>query len=324
MKTMFAGMAVAVLLLCSASVSTMAADSQYVIIGTGGVTGVYYPTGGSICRMVNRKRSEHGIRCAVESTKGSVYNVTKVRERDLDMAVVQSDVQYHAYHGSDEFKDAGADKKLRSVFSLHPEPFTVLARKDSDISTFADLKGKRINIGNVGSGQRATFDFLLKEMGWTHSNFLRVFELKSSEQSEALCQDRFDAMVFVVGHPSGSIKEATNICDSNLVSVSADVIDLMTKKYSYYREVTIPGNMYRGNEADVETFGVGATLVVSADAGDEMVYQVVKAVFENFDTFTQLHPAFHNLQRENMIRDRLTAPLHTGAERYYKEVGLLK
>ncbi len=297
--------------------------AQFVTIGTGGVTGVYYPTGGSICRLVNKGRKQHGIRCSVESTGGSVYNLNTIRAGELDMGVAQSDWQFHAYHGSSKFADQGANKELRAIFSVHPEPFTVVARVDSGIKSFADLKGKRVNIGNPGSGQRGTMEVVMAAFGWEKSDFALASELKSAEQSQALCDNKIDAIVFTVGHPSGSIKEATTSCDSVLVSVTGAAIDMLVADNDYYRTATIPGGMYRGNPDDVVTFGVGATFVSSTNTSAEVVYEVVKAVFENFDDFKKLHPAFSVLKKEEMIKDGLSAPIHEGAMKYYKEAGLM-
>jgi len=301
-----------------------AAESKFVTIGTGGVTGVYYPTGGAICRLVNKGKKEHGIRCSVESTGGSVYNLNTIRAGELDMGVAQSDWQFHAYNGTSKFEDKGANKELRAVFSVHPEPFTVVARKDSGISNFQDLKGKRVNIGNPGSGQRGTMEVVMKALGWDKSTFKLASELKASEQSKALCDNKIDAMIYTVGHPSGSIKEATTSCDSVLVNVAGPEIDKLVADNDYYRSATIPGGMYRGSDADTKTFGVGATFVSSTAVSEDVMYNVVKAVFENFDDFKKLHPAFGVLKKEEMVKDGLSAPLHDGAAKYYKEAGLIK
>ena len=299
------------------------AEQKFVTIGTGGVTGVYYPTGGAICRLVNKKRKEHGIRCSTESTGGSVFNLNTIRAGDLDMGVAQSDWQYHAYHGSSKFKDKGANRELRAIFSVHPEPFTVVARADSGIRNFGDLKGKRVNVGNPGSGQRGTMEVLMEALGWKMSDFELVSELKSSEQSMALCDNKIDAMVFTVGHPSGSIKEATTSCDSVLVNVTGSAVDMLVAENDFYRTATIPGGMYSGNPKDTKTFGVGATFVTSTRTPENVIYEVVKAVFENFDSFRKFHPAFRHLEKKKMIKDGLSAPLHAGAVKYYKEVGLM-
>ena len=297
------------------------AQQTFISIGTGGVTGVYYPAGGAICRLVNKNRKEHKIRCSVESTGGSVYNINTIRAGELDFGVAQSDWQYHAYHGTSQFKDAGPFKELRAVFSLHPEPFTVVARSDAGIKNFTDLKGKRVNIGNPGSGQRGTLDVVLKAMGWSTGDFKLASELKAAEQSQALCDNKIDAMVYVVGHPNGSIQEATTSCSSALVNVTGPAIDKLVADNPYYRTATIPGGMYAGTANDVKTFGVGATFVSSTRVADKVVYKLVKAVFENFDDFKKLHPAFQVLKETEMIKDGLSAPLHAGAAKYYKEKG---
>jgi hypothetical protein len=300
------------------------AKTTFVTIGTGGVTGVYYPTGGAIARLVNKGRKAHGIRCSVESTGGSVYNLNAIRAGELDMGVAQSDWQYHAYHGTSKFADAGPNKDLRAVFSVHPEPFTVVARLDSGVKDFMQLKGKRVNIGNPGSGQRGTMEVLMDALGWTNDDFKLASELKAAEQSSALCDNKIDAMVYTVGHPNGSIKEATTSCDAVIVSVTGMAVDKLVSANDYYRKATIPGGMYRGTDTDTMTFGVGATFVSSAKVPDKVIYEIVKAVFENFDDFKKLHPAFGNLKKEEMVKDGLSAPLHGGAYKYYKEVGLVK
>lgn len=297
---------------------------EFISIGTGGVTGVYYPTGGAICRMMAKSRAEHGIRCAVESTGGSVYNVNAVRSGELEFGVAQSDVQYKAVHGEGSLADAGANPDLRAVFSIHPEPFTVVARADAGIANFEDLKGKRVNIGNPGSGQRDTMEVVMKAMNWDAGTFSLASELQAAEQSQALCDNNIDAMVYTVGHPSGSIQEATTACDAVLVNVTGPVIDMLIAENPYYRSASIPGGMYRGNADATQTFGVGATLVTSASVSEDTVYELVKAVFSDIDGFRALHPAFANLDPKEMANDGLSAPLHPGAERYFREAGLIE
>ena len=269
-----------------------AAEDKFVTIGTGGQTGVYYVVGGSICRLVNRGTKDHSIKCT-HTTGGSVANINGIKAGDLDMGVAQSDWQYHAYNGTapEQFPD-GAFEELRAVFSVHPEPFTVVARADSGISSFDDLKGKRVNVGNPGSGQRGTMEVVMGAKGWTMDDFKLASELKSAEQAQALCDNKIDAMVFTVGHPSGSIKEATTSCESILVPVEGPVIQKLADDNDYYATTVIPGGMYTGTDSDTPTFGVGATFVASTNTDEETIYQIVKAVFENFDRFKKLHPAF--------------------------------
>jgi len=315
---------VAVGLATATLMAPAAMAEEFITIGTGGITGVYYPTGGAICRLVNKGRRDHGVRCSVESTGGSVYNINTIREGELEFGVAQSDWQYHAYNGSSQFENAGPFEGLRSVFSVHPEPFTVVARADSGITTFADLKGKRVNIGNPGSGQRGTMEVLVGALGWTMDDFTLATELKASEQSAALCDNQIDAMVYTVGHPSGSIQEATTACDSVLVEVAGPEVTKLIEENSFYRAATIPGGMYRGSDEDTLTFGVGATFVSSDAVSEDVVYVLVKSVFENFDDFKGLHPAFANLVPAEMATAGLSAPLHDGAAKYFKEAGLIE
>lgn len=301
--------------------ATGVSAQQFISIGTGGVTGVYYPTGGAICRMMNKNRKEHGIRCSVESTGGSVYNINTVRAGELEFGVAQSDWQFHAYNGSSKFEEQGKFEGLRSVFSVHPEPFTLIAKKGAGISGFEDLKGKKVNVGNPGSGQRATTEVVMDSFGMSMSDFALAAELKGSEMAQALCDGKIDAMIYTIGHPAAAITEASTTCDVELVSVKGAPIDKLVSDNPYYRVATVPGGMYKGSDADTTTFGVGATFVTSDAVPEEVVYTLVKSVFENFDDFKKLHPAFANLKEEEMIQDGLSAPLHPGAMKYYKERG---
>lgn len=301
---------------------TGAAQAEtFVTIGTGGQTGVYYAVGQSICKLVNRGGDEHGIKCTAPSTGGSVANLNAIKAGEMDMGVAQSDWQYHAYNGTSEFENQGPNTELRAVFSVHQEPFTVIARADSGIESFADLKGKRVNIGNPGSGQRGTMEVVMEKVGMTMDDFKLASELKSAEQSAAMCDNNVDAIIFTVGHPNGSIKEATTSCEAKLIPVTGPEIDALVSENEYYAKAVIPGGMYTGSDADTETFGVGATFVSSTNTDEETIYQIVKAVFDNFDRFKKLHPAFGNLKEEDMIVNNLSAPLHDGAAKYYKERG---
>ncbi len=320
MRKLFIGLTLAA---SAALVSGQASaqDQRFISIGTGGVTGVYYPTGGAICRLVNKDRKDHGIRCSVESTGGSVYNINTLRAGELEFGVAQSDWQFHAFNGSSSFEDQGEFADLRAVFSVHPEPFTLVARKGTGIASFEDLRGQKVNVGNPGSGQRATMEVVMDSFGLAMDDFSVAAELKGSEMAQALCDGKIDAMIYTIGHPAAAITEAATTCDVELVPVVGDPIDSLIAENAYYRSATIPGGMYRGTDADVSTFGVGATFVTSAAVADDAVYTVVKAVFDNFDDFRNLHPAFANLKEEEMISDGLSAPLHPGAIKYYQERG---
>ncbi|MEO0384529.1 MAG: TAXI family TRAP transporter solute-binding subunit [Pseudomonadota bacterium] len=300
------------------------AQQQFFSIGTGGVTGVYYPTGGAICRLVNQNRRDHGLRCSVESTGGSIYNINTVRAGELEFGVAQSDWQYHAFNGTSRFDEAGAFEDLRAVFSVHPEPFTLIVPGDSEVDSFDDLRGLRVNVGNPGSGQRATMEVVMGAYGIEMDDFAVATEFQGSEMAQALCNGQIDAMIYTVGHPAAAITEVSTTCDARLVNVTGPEIDQLIEENSYYRTAGIPAGMYRGTDEDITTFGVGATFVTSASVSDEIVYTTVKAVFDNFSDFTGLHPAFANLTEEAMISDGLSAPLHDGAAQYYRERGWIE
>jgi hypothetical protein len=317
-----AAMAATALIVAMTTGVAEAAERRFVIVGTGAVTGVYYPTGGAICRLVNKGRKEHDIRCSVESTDGSVYNINAIRGGNLDMAVSQSDVQYKAFKGEGDFAESGPYEQLRALFSVHSESFTVVARADAGIKRFDDLKGKRVNIGNPGSGQRSTMEALMAAKGWTRDDFLLATELKPTEQSQAMCDNKVDAIVYTVGHPNGSIQEATTACESLLVAVTGPEVERLAEETPYFSLATIPGGMYRGAPEAVPTFGVKATVVTSTALESDVAYQVVRAVFENFEEFKGLHPAFASLRREDMIRAGNSAPTHEGAVKYFREAGL--
>ena len=299
------------------------AKMTFVTIGTGGITGVYYPTGGAIARMVNAKRKEYGIRATVESTGGSVFNINAILSGDLEFGVAQSDRQYQAVQGIADWKDKGPQKDLRAVFSIHPETVDLIAAVDANINSLADLKGKRVNIGNIGSGYRKNAIDALEANGLDFNKDFHSESLKAAEAPGLIQDGRIDAAFYTVGHPSGYYKEATSGV-RKVKFVPIENVDGLLAKYPYYaKAVTRVVELYPGaqNDADVPTFGVKATFVTSAKVPDNVVYAIVKEVFDNFEAFKKLHPAYAGLTKQNML-EGLSAPFHPGALKYYKEVGL--
>ena len=296
------------------------AQQKFVTIGTGGVTGVYYAVGGAICRLMNKDRAKTGIRCSVESTGGSAFNINTIQGGELDFGMAQSDVHYNAVKGEGQYKDKPFGD-LRSVYSVHPEPFTVLARKEANVAKFEDFKGKRFNVGNPGSGTRVSMEQLIGAMGWKLSDFSLASELKADEHGPALCDNKIDGFYYGVGHPSANIQDPTTTCGARLVPLTGAAVDKLVKENSYFAKATIPGAMYANNPNPTETYGVMATLVTSAKVPDDVVYNLVKATFDNFEEFKKLHPAFANLDPAKMVKDGLSAPLHPGAAKFYKEKG---
>ncbi len=318
------GFTLALAVAAAFSAPEASAQQKFLTIGTGGVTGVYYAAGGAICRLVNKDRAKHGIRCSVESTGGSVFNINTIKAGELDMGVAQSDVHYNATRGVGQFKDTGAWGDLRAVMSLHPEPFTVVARKEGNVKSFADFKGKKFNVGNPGSGTRASMEELLGAMGWKLSDFALASELKADEHGPALCDGKIDGFFYAVGHPSANIQDPTTSCGAKLVSLTGPAVESLLKGKPYYAYATIPAGLYPNNPQETKTYGVLATLVSSSKVPADSVYAVVKAVFDNFEEFKKLHPAFAHLKPEEMVKNGLSAPLHEGAARYYKEKGWIK
>lgn len=302
------------------------AAKKFIAIGTGGPTGVYFVVGNAICRMIHKETGEgrdgrkHGIRCSAPSTGGSTYNIGQIAQGELDFGVAQSDWQYHAFKGDLPDKVA-AFPKLRSVFSVHAEPYQIIVAKDSGIKSFKDLKGKRFNIGNPGSGQRGTTEVLMDAYGFKTADFALATELTSSEQSKALCDGKIDAYGYTVGVPNSGVAVATDGCDAKIINLNTGVEKGLVEKFPYYAFATIPKGTYKTSDADVTTFGVKATIVTSEDVPEDVVYEVCRAVFENLDDFKSLHPAFAILDPKEMVSGGLSAPLHAGAIKYFKEKG---
>lgn len=317
---------VAAAFVSTATLPTTASAQQqrFITIGTGGVTAVYYPAGGAICRLVNRDRAKLGLRCSVESTGGSVANINLLKAGEIEFGVAQSDVQYNAFKGEGAFQKEGPVSDLRAVFALHPEPFTVVARKESNITKFEDFKGKRLNVGNPGSGTRSSMEELLAAMGWKMTDFSLASELRPDEHGSAVCDGKIDGFFYGVGHPSANIQDPTTICGAKLISLTGPAVDKLVKEKPYYAVATIPAGMYPNNPTATTTFGVQATVVSSTKVPADIVYAVTKAVFDNLEELKKLHPALANLKPEDMIKNGLSAPLHEGAVRYYKEKGWMK
>lgn len=297
-----------------------AAYAQTLTLGTGSETGLYFVVGNAICQAVNKE--DQNTRCQALASEASLDNLQKIAQGQLNMGIVQSDWQYHAYHGTAAF-EGNKNEKLRAVFSIYPEAFTLVARQDSSVQQLEDLAGKRVNIGVDGSGTQATMRVLMKAKNWTDSSFKEALTLPPAEISAALCGKQIDVASYNVGHPNSAIKETAQNCDIRFIAVQGDLVDALTATYPYYAKAQIPANSYPNQPQAVDSFGVYATLVTSSEVSEEAVYQTVKAVFENFDRFKKSHPAFAHLDEQAMIKNALSAPLHAGAEKYYRERGWL-
>jgi len=299
-----------------------AADQRFVTIGTGGVTGVYYPSGGATCKILNRSRADHGVRCSVETTFGSIANIEKIRKGEIDFGYVQSDWQYHAYNGTSVFEPAGPYEDLRALFALHAEAATIVVRRDSDYQTFEDLKGARINTGAEGSGSAASWDALIDRLGWSEADQAGLSDLGTSELAEALCSETVDAYFVLIGHPAALIEETQQKCGIRLLGIEGAAVDRLLEEAPYYLAVSIPEGLY-GLKKAIPSFGVVATFVTSAKMPDDIVTTMVRALIDHFDSFRQLHPALSALKVSDMVGAEMAAPLHPGALTFYREQGLL-
>ena len=309
-------------LLCS-SLPAEAAKERFITIGTGGITGVYYPTGGAIARIFNAKKDVHKMRATAESTGASVFNINAIMVGDLDFGITQADRQYQAYNGLDEWKDK-PQKELRAVFALAPEAVTFVAADDSGIVDLKSAKGKVINIGNPGSGNRQNAIDVFEAAGLDYQKDFKAEGIKAADAPRMMQDGRIDGFFYTVGHPNGNIKEATAGKRKAHIVPIAD-IDPLLKKFPYYSKTKIKAADYpeSSNKEDVETVGMLATFVTSASQPDDVVYALTKEVFENLEEMKTLHPALSGLTKEGML-EGLTAPIHPGALKYYKEIGLVK
>ncbi|QCD45457.1 TAXI family TRAP transporter solute-binding subunit [Campylobacter mucosalis] len=309
----------ACVLLSSLLLASTLSAKEFVSVGTGGMTGTYYPIGGAICRLVNK---DPNIKCSVQSTGGSVYNVNNVLKKELSFGFVQSDVVYDKYNGTGKFSGA-ADTNLRSVVSIYPELLAFVVAKDANIKSVADLAGKKYNVGNPGSGNEVTTLAVFKAKGLDVANLGHRGVLTVQECPHALKDKKIDGYSFVVGHPTANITDAANSLPIDILNIEGSEIDAMLKEYPYFAKGVILKGSYEGVDHDVNTIGVKAVLVTNKDMSDASVKAVVKAIIDNFDEYKTLHPALKSVTKESLI-EGLSAPLHPAAQDVFKEAGIIK
>jgi hypothetical protein len=300
------------------------AGTKFVSIGTGGVTGVYYPVGGAIAKLINTKKRVYGLKVTAEATGGSVFNINSLAQGDMDFGLAQTDMVTQAWEGIRDWKGRGPQKELRGICTLQSETVCLIASVDSGIKTCSDLKGKIVAVGNPGSGTRDNSRDALSTCGLTFDDLAKAEGIKPAEAAGFLQDGRLDAYFYTVGHPNGSLKEAA-AGGTKVRFIPFTNLGEFLKKYPSYSKEVIPIRFYGGaeNKEDVPTFGVKACLVSSDKVADEVVYAVTKELFENLDTLRKLHPALENLDKEAMLKG-LPIPVHPGALKYYKEAGLAK
>jgi len=312
------------LLSIAAMMTPVNASTTFVTIGTGGLTGVYYPTGGAIATIVKKNRKKTGIRCIVEATDGSVFNINAVMAGDFEFGIVQSDRQFQAVNGIAEWKEGGPQNELRAVFSIYPESCSLIAALDAKINSLEDLKGKSVNLGNPGSGHLGNSLDVLKTLNFNPSTDIIARYINPEDAPSMLQDGGIDAFFYTVGHPSPALKEATaGGRKVKFIPISNKGIDDLVTSLPYYSKMVIPIKNYSGakNEYDIQTFGVCATLVTSSKVSDKVVYTITKAIFEDLESFKKLHPAYSIITKKSML-ECLSAPIHPGALKYYKEAEL--
>jgi uncharacterized protein len=313
-------------LLLSVGSSSLRADQIFIKIGGGDLSGVYFPAGWTIAKMLDAKRDLYGIRATVEATTGATYNLNAILAGYMDFGLTQSDKLYQAVNGLAEWKDRGPQSELRAVFSLYRETLTLVAAEDAGISAIGDLKGKIVSTGNPGSSQHRIVMDALKASGLNPNRDIDQFRVMASEAPALLQDHRIDAFFFTVGHPNDTIKSAlTGERKARIIPISGPGIDKLVDEKPYYTKAAIPVNQNYpgvGSQADVATFGVTAILCTSTKVSADVVYVLTKEVFNNLEMFRQQHPAFHNLTPQGML-DGLSVPIHQGALRYFKETGLI-
>jgi len=325
--SLFVGFVAASAFLSGVADPAHAEKNRFVWIGTGGPAGTYYAVGNILCDLVNKdseRQRQQGaditIKCSASPSGGSSFNIRQSAIGAFTFGLSQSDVQYESYHGT-EPEQVVPFAKLRSVFALYPEAFQIVVAKGSGIRSFRDLAGKRVNIGNPGSGTRETMHVLMNAYGMTYEDFAEATQMTSSEYAAALCEGRIDAFVAATGFPAPQVAAATDTCGARVLDLDSEVEKSLVAKWPYYALVTIPKWTYKSATEDVTTFGVVSTLITSERVGEDLVYNVVQAIMEGLDDLRIRHPVLRDLEPKEMIREGLTAPLHPGAIRYYKERG---
>lgn len=285
--------------------------SQALTIGTGPLNGVYYPTGGAICRVLNAGHALHGDSCTVQSTRGSMANLKALDKGDVQLALVQSDVLHHALHGTGPFSGQGANNELRSLFRLYQESLTLLAAPNSGITTLADIEGKRVYPGNKGAGEQITSQALMAAMGWQPGQFA-AYQLKSdSEPLEGLCDGSLDAAFVVAGHPSLAVGDLISRCKVRLIPIEGEQIDTLLKQHPYYQHSRIAANLYPGQTTAINNIGMSAELVALASLPDPIVRTVRDTLLARVKQFSRLHPALSKVTPEQ-LQAQTELPLHAG------------
>ena len=309
--------------LSKAAIIDSRSDLSHLLLGTGSVQGVYFPIGGVICRLLNRHKNLHKIRCSLESTGGSIYNLKELNQGNFDIVFAQSDWQFHAYNGSSAFEKIGPNPKLRAVFALEADPVAILVKRTSEISHFDELADRRVSFGYTRSLQHRIIDDLLATKGWSSDKFKEVRPMSDTKQVAQLCEDKIEAITLLSSSLNDYLKDLPEGCQMNLIPIVGVEVSDVIKLKPYYRTGKILKGLVPGVDQDIQSFGLGATFVTNEDTSPKAIYHVVKEVVENFRDFKSLHPSLADLNKKDLSHAGISIPLHAGAIRYYKEARLL-
>lgn len=291
-------------------------------IGTGSVTGSYRSAGVAIARFVNKNRAINGFQLEDKMSSGSVSNINAIATGEAQFGIAQADDQYQAVKGLGEWSNKGPQEDLRSVFSMYTESVTLVAGGDSGIRSINDLKGKIVDIGSSGSGTRRNAIDALRaaEIDWEKD--IQTREENLDDRLAKFMRGELDAFFFTAGHPNKEIKFATiSVRGARIIPLVN--IDSLTSAHPYLLRTLIPSSLYpmAHNEVDIETIGVNATLLTSKKVSEDVVYTVTKSVFENLESLTDFNAELSALLDDKFL-EGLTAPIHPGALKYYREIGL--
>lgn len=294
------------------------AQRQFLTIGTASVVGIYYPVGGATAQIINR--ANIGVRATVEATGGSAFNVRALAAGELDMALAQSDVVYQAFNGTGIFEGEQVPG-LRTLMGLHAEPLHLVCAADAGVARIEDIRGKRINIGNPGSGIRFTTEQALAAVGIGLNEFT-VESLTAAESVDFLRDGRIDCLFYTIGIGGAALQDISTSMDVTFVPLDNPEFEPLVEEFPYFAFTTVPAGTYRGQDEDITLFGVKALFVTTENLSEEIAYNIVKAILDNLEDFRAIHPALRFLTAEDFTQG-LGAPLHPGAERAFSEAGLL-
>lgn len=297
---------------------------SHLLVGTGSVQGAYFPIGGVICRLVNRHKHLHKIRCSLESTSGSIANLRDLEQQKFDLVFAQSDWQYHAYNGSSTFEKDGPNKNLRAVFALEADPLALLVPQDSEVNSFDDLADKRVSFGYTRSLQHRIINDFLAVKKWTSKNFKEIRPMSDERQVRQICDGQLDAILLLSSSLSDRLRNLSDDCKLRMLPIEGDEVKQVIAQKPYYRTAKVLRGMFIESEQEILSFGLGATAVADENTSPKAIYHIVKEVAENFNDFKSLHPTLAALDKRELSNAGIAIPLHPGAVRYYREARLLK